>query len=242
MNGASSRRRAGFYEKYIKRILDIVLAGLFLLLFWWLYLILAGLVRKKLGSPVLFRQPRPGKDERIFQMVKFRTMTEEKDEAGNLLPDAQRLTRFGSWLRSTSLDELPELLNVLKGDMSLVGPRPQLVRDLVFMTELQRGRHQVRQGLTGLAQVNGRNSISWEEKLFWDLEYVKKITFFGDLKILWKTIQKAVVRQEGITDGSLATAEDFGDYLLRSRKVSREEYEKKQGTARELLKAGVYRN
>lgn len=238
MAGSPLRRQAGFYEKYIKRILDLLLSGLFLLLFFWLYLLLGALVWKKLGRPVLFRQPRPGKDERIFQMVKFRTMTNERDETGKLLPDERRMTRFGSWLRSTSLDELPELFNIIKGDMSLVGPRPQLVRDMVFMTDFQRGRHQVRQGLTGLAQVNGRNHISWEEKLFWDMEYVKKITFFGDLKIIVKTIEKALVRREGITDGSLATAEDFGDYLLRSRKVSREEYEKKQRTARDLLEAG----
>lgn len=238
MAGSPLRRQAGFYEKYIKRILDLLLSGLFLLLFFWLYLLLGALVWKKLGRPVLFRQPRPGKDERIFQMVKFRTMTNERDETGKLLPDERRMTRFGSWLRSTSLDELPELFNIIKGDMSLVGPRPQLVRDMVFMTDFQRGRHQVRQGLTGLAQVNGRNHISWEEKLFWDMEYVKKITFFGDLKIIIKTIEKALVHREGITDGSLATAEDFGDYLLRSRKVSREEYEKKQRTARELLEAG----
>lgn len=234
--------KQGVYEKYGKRLLDVVCASLTLLCFGWLYLIVAVLVRIQLGSPVLFTQSRPGLrdpktgQETIFQMYKFRSMTEERDENGELLPDEIRCTSFGKILRSTSLDELPEAFNILKGEMSLVGPRPQLVKDMVFMTREQRERHSVRPGLSGLAQVNGRNGIDWEEKLEWDLSYIRKITFWGDMKIIFQTVWKAFVKREGITEENKATAEDFGDYLLRRGKVSREEYEKKQARAREMLK------
>ena len=178
--------RQGIYARSIKRKLDILLAGGALVALSPVMAVTAWQVRKKLGSPVLFTQLRPGKDEKIFKMYKFRTMTDERDAKGNLLPDEQRLTEFGKFLRESSLDELPELFNILKGDMSIVGPRPQLVRDMVFMTKEQRRRHKVAQGLTGLAQVSGRNNISWEEKLTYDQEYVKHITFLGDLRIILK--------------------------------------------------------
>ena len=228
-------RKVTLYEKYIKRVIDIICASLAIIVFSWLYVIVAILVRVKLGSPVLFTQPRPGKDEKIFKMYKFRTMTDERDENGELLPDEIRLTKFGKWLRSTSLDELPEAFNILKGDMSIIGPRPQLVRDMVFMTEEQRQRHTVKPGLSGLAQVNGRNDIDWEDKLNWDLKYIKKITFVGDVKIIFQTVMKAFIKQEGITEGDMATAQDFGDYLLGKGEVSKEEYDEKQEEAKLLL-------
>ena len=176
----SAKRKIGFYEKYIKRLFDIVCSLLAIIVFGWLYAIIAVLVKMKLGSPVLFTQPRPGKDEKIFKMYKFRSMTDERDENGALLPDEARLTKYGKWLRSTSLDELPEAFNILNGTMSVIGPRPQLVKDLVFMTPEQRMRHTAKPGLSGLAQVNGRNDISWEDKLSWDLKYIENITFIGD--------------------------------------------------------------
>ena len=228
-------RKVTLYEKYVKRIIDILCASLAIIVFSWLYVIVAVLVRVKLGSPVLFTQPRPGKDEKIFKMYKFRTMTDERDENGELLPDEIRLTKFGKWLRSTSLDELPEAFNILKGDMSIIGPRPQLVRDMVFMTEEQRQRHTVKPGLSGLAQVNGRNDIDWEDKLNWDLKYIKKITFVGDVKIIFQTVMKAFIKQEGITEGDMATAQDFGDYLLGKGEVSKEEYEQRQSQAKKIL-------
>ena len=178
------------------------------------------------GSPVIFKQKRPGKNEKIFEMYKFRSMTNERDQDGNLLPDEVRLTEFGKTLRATSLDELPELFNILKGDMSVVGPRPQLVRDMVFMTQRQRKRHSVLPGLTGLAQVNGRNNISWEEKLKWDLQYVNHVSFRADILIIIKTIQK-VIQKEDISMEGMETAEDLGDYLLRSGKINLSVYEKK---------------
>lgn len=228
------------YEKYIKRILDIICSLLALTVFCWLYAIIALLVRVKLGSPVIFRQPRPGMKgndgkERIFCLYKFRTMTDEKDENGKLLPDSVRLTKFGAKLRDSSLDELPEAINILKGDMSVIGPRPQLVRDMVFMTDEQRQRHNVRPGLSGLAQVSGRNAISWEGKLDVDLEYIKKITFLGDVKIVLMTIKK-VFEHEGINAEGHATVDDFGDALLNEGKVSQAEYDIKQLEALEILK------
>lgn len=222
------------YERYIKRILDIICGLLAVIVFCWLYAIIAILVRVKLGSPVLFKQERPGKDEKIFTLYKFRTMTDEKDENGNLLPDDVRLTRFGKILRSTSLDELPEAFNIIKGDMSVVGPRPQLVRDMVFMTDEQRKRHTVRPGLTGLAQINGRNAIIWEEKLSTDLEYLKKITFWEDLKIVLMTVYK-VVKHEDIVEEGFVTAEDFGDYLLHKNEIDYNFYIEKQKEAKGLL-------
>ncbi len=226
----------GIYANNLKRVVDVLCALAAILVFWWLYAIVAILVKIKLGSPVLFKQVRPGKDETYFNLYKFRSMTDERDENGKLLPDEVRLTPFGKALRASSLDELPEVFNILKGDMSVIGPRPQLVRDMVFMTEGQRKRHSVRPGLSGLAQVNGRNGISWDNKFAYDLEYINKgITFRGDVQIILQTVMKAFVKQEGITEDDMATAEDFGDYLLRTGRVSPEEYEKKQAEARELL-------
>lgn len=225
-----------FYCKYGKRAFDITGSLLAMVCFSWLYVLIALLVRICLGTPILFRQPRPGKGGKIFLMYKFRSMSEERDDKGDLLPDDKRLGKFGKWLRSTSLDELPEVFNILKGDMSIIGPRPQLVRDLVFMTKKQRMRHRVRPGLSGLAQINGRNGISWEEKLKWDLKYIKKITFLGDLKILFLTVWSAFVKREGITTEGMDTAMDYGDVLLLEGKVSREEYEKKQQEAKRRLK------
>lgn len=218
--------KKGIYENYIKRILDIILSLVALVCLSPILLIVAILVRVKLGSPVLFKQKRPGKDEKIFTLYKFRTMTDERDKSGNLLPDSQRLTKFGKFLRSTSLDELPELINIIKGDMSIVGPRPQLVRDMLFMTDEQRKRHSVRQGLTGLAQVNGRNNITWEDKLNYDLEYIQNITFIGDLKIILKTVLK-VFRKDDINTDGMDTAEDLCDYLLRTNKITENEYKEK---------------
>lgn len=235
-------RKCGFYELYIKRLMDIVCSLAAIIVFSWLYIIVAVLVRMKLGSPVLFKQPRPGKidpktgREKIFYMYKFRSMSDERDENGNLLPDDVRLGKFGKALRATSLDELPEAFNILKGDMSIIGPRPQLVRDMVFMTDEQRMRHTAKPGLSGLAQVNGRNDISWEEKLSWDLKYIENVSFIGDLKIIFQTVMKAFVKKEGITDGNMATAYDYGDWLLKKGKVTKEEYEKKQEEVKSLLK------
>lgn len=229
------QRKQSFYEVYVKRIFDIICCILTLLIFGWLYIILAALVRIKLGSPILFKQPRPGLNEEIFYMYKFRSMTNERNENGELLPDEARLGNFGKMLRGTSLDELPEVFNILKGDMSIVGPRPQLVRDMVFMDSRHRMRHTAKPGLSGLAQVNGRNAIIWEDKLEWDLKYIRKITFWGDLKIIFQTIEKAMVRHEGITENGMATAEDYGDYLLRIGKISQEKYDKKQMEAKRIL-------
>ena len=225
--------KKGIYEKCIKRELDVLISVLALLLLSPVMAWTAWQVKKRLGSPVLFTQLRPGKNEKIFKMYKFRTMTDERDADGNLLPDKERLTEFGKFLRRSSLDELPELFNILKGDMSIVGPRPQLVRDMVFMTKEQRRRHSVPQGLTGLAQVNGRNNISWEDKLRYDQEYVKKITFLGDLKIILRTVFQ-VLKKEGITTDGMATAEDLGDYLLRTGQTDVCTYEKKQRIARKI--------
>ena len=234
-NGAVGKHKPyGPYEKFFKRPLDIICGVAALLVFWWLYIIVAVLVRIKLGSPVIFKQERPGRDEKIFCLYKFRTMTNERDESGKLLPDGQRLTGFGKWLRATSLDELPEALNILKGDMSVIGPRPQLVRDMVFMTAEQRRRHTVRPGLSGLAQINGRNGIEWEEKLQYDLQYIKKVSFVEDIKIVLCTVKK-VLKTESISYEGMATAEDFGDHLLRTGKVSKLEYDEKQNAASILL-------
>lgn len=201
-------KKRGIYERYIKRILDIILSLIILIFFWWLILIIAILVKIKLGSPVIFKQPRPGKDEKIFNMYKFRTMTDERDHNGELLPDEKRLTGFGRFLRKTSCDELLEIFNILKGDMSFIGPRPLLVRYLDRYSEEQHHRHDVRPGLTGYAQVHGRNAISWEEKFALDLEYVKNITFLGDVKIFIETLQ-VVLKREGISSATSATMEEF---------------------------------
>lgn len=196
------------YEKYIKRLLDIILAIISIVILSPIFLILIVCVYIKLGSPVIFKQKRPGKNEKIFSLYKFRTMTDERDEGGRLLPDEERLNSFGKKLRSTSLDEIPELLNIMKGDMSFVGPRPLLVQYLPLYNEKQKHRHDVRPGFTGLAQVNGRNSISWEEKFEWDIRYVENITFLNDCKIILKTI-KIVFKREGISSNSSVTMEEF---------------------------------
>ena len=196
------------YAKYFKRILDFLLSLVAIIVLSPILLIVAILVRVKLGSPVIFKQKRPGKNEKIFTLYKFRTMTCDKDKDGNLLPDEKRITKFGKTLRSTSLDELPELFNILKGDMSIIGPRPLLVEYLPLYNEEQKHRHDVRPGLTGLAQVSGRNSISWEEKFDDDIRYIKNITFINDVKIFFETIIK-VFKREGISQENNATMEKF---------------------------------
>ena len=196
------------YARYIKRILDIILSLSAIIILSPILLILYILVRVKLGSPVLFKQERPGKDEKIFTLCKFRTMTDKRGADGELLPDEERLTKFGKKLRSTSLDELPELFNILKGEMSIIGPRPLLVRYLPRYNEFQRHRHDVRPGLTGLAQINGRNAITWEQKFAYDVEYVNNLSFALDLHIFFGTI-RAVLRREGISSDTNATMEEF---------------------------------
>ena len=199
----------GPYEKYFKRPLDILCALAALTVFGWLYILVAVLVRVKLGSPVIFRQPRPGKDEKIFNLYKFRSMTDQRDENGELLPDEVRLTKFGIVLRATSLDELPEAFNILKGDMSVIGPRPLLVKYLPRYSERQHRRHEVRPGLSGYAQVHGRNAVSWQDKFEMDVKYVDHITFLGDLKIIWDSVMVAFVKRDGISSETSVTMEEF---------------------------------
>lgn len=196
------------YKLFFKRFLDFILSLTAIILLSPIYIIVAFLVRTKLGSPVIFTQDRPGKDEKIFKMYKFRSMTSETDENGNLLPDEVRLTSFGKKLRSTSLDELPELFNILKGDMSIVGPRPLLVQYLPLYNEEQRHRHDVRPGLTGLAQASGRNALSWEDKFKLDVEYTRKYSFLFDIKVILMTV-KSVIKKEGISSDTSATMEEF---------------------------------
>ncbi|MCR5604787.1 MAG: sugar transferase [Lachnospiraceae bacterium] len=196
------------YRKYIKRIFDIILSAVAIILLSPVYLVLYILVRTKLGSPVLFHQDRPGKDGRIFHMYKFRSMTDERDESGELLPDEVRLTSFGRKLRATSLDELPELFCILKGDMSIVGPRPLLVQYLPLYSERQSHRHDVRPGLTGWAQVNGRNTLTWPQKFEYDVEYTEKMSFIMDIKILFMTVAN-VLKREGISPEGAATMDFF---------------------------------
>ena len=198
----------GPYERFLKRPIDLFCGLAAILVFWWLYLIVAILVRIKLGSPILFVQERPGKDEKIFKLYKFRTMTDARDENGELLPDEVRLTKFGKMLRATSLDELPEAFNIIKGDMSVIGPRPLLVKYIARYNTEQRRRHEVRPGLSGYAQVHGRNTVSWEQKFKMDTEYVSHITFLGDVKILLDTL-KVALNREGISSRTSVTMEEF---------------------------------
>lgn len=225
----------GIYAKYIKRAMDFFLSFCAITVLSPLLIILTvvGVIAMK-GNP-FFTQLRPGKNENIFRLIKFRTMSCQTDKDGNLLPDEKRLTKYGKFLRSTSLDELPELINILKGDMAVIGPRPQLVRDMVFMTEMQRMRHKVRPGLSGLAQISGRNAINWENKLEYDIEYIQNITFLGDWKIIFFTIKKVFERADISADG-METAEDLGDYLLEKGIVDKESYDEKQADALELLR------
>lgn len=201
----------GPYERYFKRPLDIVCALLAIVIFSWLYIIVAVLVRVNLGAPVLFRQKRPGKDGKIFEMYKFRSMSNAKNKDGELLPDTERLTKFGRFLRSTSLDELPEAFNILFGQMSIIGPRPLAVQYLPYYNETEKHRHDVRPGLSGLAQVNGRNSVNWEEKFAFDVEYVNKITFLGDVKIILLTV-KTALKRESIGIRGVDAPMDFDAY------------------------------
>ena len=223
------------YKKYFKRLFDLCSSGMALLFLSPLLLYIAYLVKVKLGSPVLFTQIRPGKDNRLFKMYKFRTMTDMRDKEGNLLPDDLRLTAFGKKLRETSLDELPELINIFKGDMSVVGPRPQLVRDMVFFSDKEMQRQSVYPGLTGLAQISGRNNISWEEKFKYDLQYIDRISFLEDMRIIYRTIFK-VANQDDINTEGMETAEDYGDYLLRTYKINKSQYNEKQSEAKVLLR------
>ena len=222
------------YKKYFKRLFDLCSSGMALLFLSPLLLYIAYLVKVKLGSPVLFTQIRPGKDNRLFKMYKFRTMTDARDKEGNLLPDDLRLTAFGKKLRDTSLDELPELINIFKGDMSVVGPRPQLVRDMVFFSDKEMQRQSVYPGLTGLAQISGRNNISWEEKFKYDLQYIDRISFLEDMRIIYRTIFK-VANQDDINTEGMETAEDYGDWLRRKKLLTDQDYEIGQDKAKQLI-------
>jgi lipopolysaccharide/colanic/teichoic acid biosynthesis glycosyltransferase len=227
------------YAKFFKRIIDFLVSLTALLILFPILLILAIIGAIKMNGNPFFVQERPGRidkktgREKIFKLIKFRTMANIKDESGELLPDDVRLNKYGAFLRSTSLDELPELLNILKGDMSIVGPRPQLVRDMVFMSAEQRKRHGIRPGLTGLAQVSGRNNITWEEKFEFDLEYMKKITFLGDLKILFRTVGKVFKREDVVREGTSSDM-DFGDWLLKEGKIDEESYNKLMEEAKNI--------
>ena len=222
------------YQKFGKRLFDITASATALIVLSPLLLWLAWKIKKNLGSPVIFSQIRPGKDNKLFRLYKFRSMTDAKDKNGNLLPDEDRMTDFGRKLRATSLDELPELWNILKGDMSIVGPRPQLVRDMVFFTEEEMHRQDVTPGLTGLAQISGRNNIDWKERFAYDLQYIEKISLQEDLCIIWRTIFK-VGKQEDIATDGMETSEDYGDWLLRKNRIIEEDYLIKQQRANQLL-------
>ena len=222
------------YKPFFKRFYDILLSCLALIILSPVFFILIvfGAIMMK-GNP-FFVQPRPGKNEKIFKLIKFRTMTCEKDEKGDLLSDEKRLTKYGQILRRTSLDELPELINILLGHMSIVGPRPQLVRDMVFMNEEQRKRHSVRPGLTGLAQVNGRNNVTWEEKFKYDLRYIQKITLWKDIGIIFLTALKVLKRSDIVREGTVSDI-DFGDWLLKKGEITEDFYIKKQAEGQKLL-------
>ena len=228
------------YRPFFKRFYDVVLSGLALIVLSPILLILIVLGAIKMKGNPFFTQLRPGKinkktgQERIFKLIKFRTMTCEKDENGNLLPDEKRLTKYGRILRGTSLDELPELINIFIGNMSIVGPRPQLVRDMVFMSEGQRRRHNVRPGLTGLAQVSGRNNITWEQKFAFDLTYIEKITLWKDIKIILQTVLKVLKHSDVEREGTVSDI-DFGDWLLQNGTIEKNEYDEKQALAKAML-------
>lgn len=225
------------YAKYFKRLIDFLLSLAAIVALSPVLLILIVVGASAMGGNPFFVQPRPGKNEKIFKLIKFRTMNNRKDKEGNLLPDDVRLNKYGQVLRSTSLDELPELFNILVGDMSIVGPRPLLVRDMVFMTAEQRKRHTIRGGLTGLAQVNGRNNITWEQKLEYDLQYLNGgITFVNDVKIILQTVGKVLKRSDTVREGTVSDM-DFGDWLMAEGKVNKAVYDKKQAEAKVLLNA-----
>ena len=224
-----------FYYPVFKRVCDIICALAVFLFLWPLYLAVALLVKCKLGSPIYFKQVRPGKDGKLFTMYKFRSMSNKKDENGNLLPDGERLTKFGKWLRKSSLDEMPEAINILKGDMSVIGPRPLLVKDYVFFDDNIMKRQSVKPGLSGLAQINGRNNISWEDKFEQDLKYIEKVSLWRDVSIVFKTIFKAFVKKDDIDRKGFDTDEDYGDHLLNTNKISKDEYDMKIMKAKELL-------
>ena len=232
------------YAKCFKRLMDFTLSLMALLFLLPILVILAIIGAITMQGNPFFTQQRPGRidkktgKEKIFKLIKFRTMSNAKDKDGNLLPDAVRLNKYGQLLRKTSLDELPELLNIIKGDMSIVGPRPQLVRDMVFMSDEQRKRHLVRPGLTGLAQISGRNNITWEEKFDFDLKYMEKITFLGDVKIIFGTVSKVFAADDVVRDGTVSDM-DFGDWLLQEGKIDQNFYDEKQYEAKEILKGIV---
>lgn len=229
------------YAKFLKRFLDFLLSLLALSVLSPILLLLCIIGAIAMGGNPFFVQPRPGKKdkngkEKIFKLIKFRTMSNKTDENGKLLPDEARLNGYGKFLRATSLDELPELLNILAGDMSIVGPRPQLVRDMTFMTSQQRRRHDVRPGLTGLAQVSGRNNITWEQKFQYDLQYIDSgITLWNDVKIILQTVGKVLKRSDTVREGT-ASDLDFGDWLMQEGKIDQTQYDEKQAQAKELLK------
>ena len=229
------------YAKFLKRFLDFLLSLLALSVLSPILLLLCIIGAIAMGGNPFFVQPRPGKKdkngkEKIFKLIKIRTMSNKTDENGKLLPDEARLNGYGKFLRATSLDELPELLNILAGDMSIVGPRPQLVRDMTFMTPQQRRRHDVRPGLTGLAQVSGRNNITWEQKFQYDLQYIDSgITLWNDVKIILQTVGKVLKRSDTVREGT-ASDLDFGDWLMQEGKINQAQYDEKQAQAKELLK------
>lgn len=223
------------YKHFFKRFFDIVLSGGALIVFSPVMLVVAILVRIKLGGPVIFCQYRPGRNNKIFKFYKFRSMTNEKDENGNLLPDEKRLTKFGKMLRKTSLDELPQLWNIFKGDMSIIGPRPKLVKDMVFYNDEQNIRNRVRPGLTGLAQVNGRNNITWEELFNFDKQYVENVNFWMDFKIFFKTIVKVFKRADIVEQNKTKQNYYYGDYLLETDQIQKEEYNKKIQEANDII-------
>ena len=228
--------RKNLYSCFFKRFFDILLSGLALILLSPVMLVVAILIRCKMGKGVIFSQYRPGKNNKIFKLYKFRTMLSTKDENGELLPDSQRMTKFGNMLRKTSLDELPQLWNIFKGDMSIIGPRPKLIKDMVFYNEEQNVRALVRPGLTGLAQVNGRNNITWEEIFEYDKEYVKNISLWLDTKIFFKTIINVIKKQDIVEQDKTKQNYYFGDYLLETSQITQEEYDEKKNLAQEIIK------